>query len=206
MNNAIIIIDVEAISISNGKHQHVTNTNILSLLDNVRCPVISTYYFDNDTYDEWDKNIIDEKIYKVCKHSPALYNNGNGFYEVENRIIIDPRIENHVDKAIKFLNNYDVKNLYFCGYSLPGCVFNRELGIRDFKTLGFNCSAIIDICMPGHMIRGDNEIHSLLHAQYKFCQALNIPVVYHDMFNKDGSVKNYPSFTDEMAKKLKIIS
>ena len=35
---------------------------------------------------------------------------------------------------------------------------------------------------------------------------LNIPVVYHDMFNKDGSVKNYPSFTDEMAKKLKKFS
>jgi len=200
MSNAIIIIDVGAINKED--HRRVINTNILSLLDNIRCPVIFSYYFNNNTDEEWDKNIIDEKVYMACKHSPALYNNGSGFYETENRIVIDPRIFDHEAEAIKFLNNYNVKNLYFCGYSLPGCVFNRPLGIRNFKRLGFNCSAILDICIPGHTIRGDGEIISLIHAQYKFCKSLDIPIVYHEMFNKDGSIENYPPFTDEMSKKL----
>ena len=162
MSNAIIIIDVETDDLREGVHKGI-NTKILSLLDNVRCPVIFSYYYHNTADKEWDENIVDEKIYIACKYSPVLYNNGNGFYEVKNRIVMDHRIKNHEDRAIKFLNSHSIKNLYFCGYSLPGCVFNRPLGIRNLKTLGFNCSAIIDVCVPGYIHHNELIYCSLIY-------------------------------------------
>ena len=185
MSNAIILIDFETYK-NNDAFSESISTNMLNLLDNVRCPVIFVYYYPNKEIKLWDPDFVNEKVYRACKHSPALYNNGSGYYEHDNRTVIDPRAGDHEARVIEILKKHNVKNLYFCGFSLPGCVYNRPLGIENFRNLGFNCSAVIDCCMVGHIV--NTTIHQKIHYCHRFCASLNIPVVYHDMFDSNGNV------------------
>ena len=59
MSNAIIIIDAETDDPREGVQRDI-NIKILSLLDNVRCPVIFCYYY-NKADKEWDEVSIKMK-------------------------------------------------------------------------------------------------------------------------------------------------
>ena len=56
MSNAIILIDFEPYN--TGQFSEIISTNMLNLLDNVRCPVIFVYYYPNKEIKLWDPDLV----------------------------------------------------------------------------------------------------------------------------------------------------
>lgn len=176
------------IDLSMNDRETSINIGILNLLDNIRFPVLNCFYEQQDPLhlSKGNKfNMPDENILLATKYdytnSARTYNNGKGFYIANNRRhdIIE------TSQAIEFFKLHQVSEIYICGKTLPGCVYNRPTGFKALTEAGYKCSVIIDLTDPGHVeaLTGQ-EPHSTrlrqIHIMYRFCKSNNIPICYAD--------------------------
>lgn len=80
------------------------------------------------------------------------------------------------DKVISYLNINKIKDVYYVGQSMPGCVIFRPLGYKSMKEEGFNCTVLPKY--TEHVCGYELNLEDTVHETYKFILGNNINIEY----------------------------
>ena len=149
---------------------------IAQFLNKVDIPVVCAAY---NTVTVDDNITSDEHFTRVYKH--------NLYWKKPHLLIktqIDSKPHNRIcsydmHEVTEFLNKHKVTELYYCGMSLPGCIEDRELGLKNMIKLGYDCSIIIDCCL--NLSTPSTNSSDRIHAMYSHIIKNNTKMVFsHD--------------------------
>lgn len=130
-------------------------TRICKVLDRYCGPVVLACY-DLDATD---------KPWKACHHLVEHY-----VRSIDSHIITCNEQE-----VNKFLVNHNVNTLNYMGFSLPGCIENRSLGIKNMQE-NYQCNVVIDCTV--NLLSPYYTHADILHETYRYAVTSNYNVVF----------------------------
>ena len=72
----------------------------------------------------------------------------------------------NTDEVNVYLKNNNVNHLYYTGFSIPGCIEHRELGIHNMTAAGYKCEVVVDCCL--NLMSHNMDEADIIHETYKY--------------------------------------